>query len=93
MNVIINDPGGDVSHHIVMGAFYAWSDSFLKVVYCASACLNLIAQVPKDHVCFTPSAWIGYHTAEQRLDGTESVSTMRWERGRDWIKKGYRQCE
>ena len=90
--IVINDPGGVILQHTFQGMVYAKTGAFLKVVYCASACLGLIAQVPKDHICFMPSAWIGYHTSEQGVDGYEQTWTMRWERGRDWIARGYRPC-
>ncbi len=92
MSVVINDPGGSLLEHLTQGYQYAVHGTHLVVVYCASACLLLLAQVPRDHVCFRPSAWIGYHTAARQADGTESTTTMRWERGKDWIKKGYKAC-
>ena len=95
MNITINDPGGIIRDHVLLGQHYAKIGAYLVVKYCASACLFLISQVPQDHVCFTPSAWIGYHTEHQlpqSQGGTENPNTMRWERGRDWIAKGYKQC-
>ena len=89
---IINDPGGYIGMHIMQGKIYAAMKANLIIVYCASACLNMLAQVPVDNVCFEPSAWIGYHSA--KFDGVhpESPATMRWERGSDWIAKGWRKC-
>lgn len=92
MNQIINDAGGSIHAHYLLGLHYAEVGAHLIVVYCASACLYLLAAVPRDHVCFRPSAWVGYHTAAQRPDGTESPTTMRWERGTDWIARGYKRC-
>lgn len=90
--MILNDPGGSILQHLHLGQHYAAESIHLTVVYCASACIYLLAAMPHDLVCFKPSAWIGYHTAQQRADGTESPSTMRWERGTDWIRKGYKAC-
>jgi hypothetical protein len=92
MFVTINDPGGDVLQHIAIGQSYAQSGAFLEVIYCVSACLLMIAQVPEDHVCIMRNAWIGYHSEHRRPDGTESPRTMAWERGRDWIVRGWREC-
>lgn len=91
--IVINDPGGLVWEHVGLGKHYAQTGARLIVFYCASACLDLIAQVPRDKVCFRRSAWVGYHTVAQRRDGTEATYTMRWERGKDWIKKGYAECK
>lgn len=90
--IVINDPGGYVWAHEALGRKYAKDGSKLVVVYCASACLNLIALVPKENVCFRRSAWVGYHTGAQSPSGIESPTTMRWERGREWIARGYREC-
>jgi hypothetical protein len=91
-DLILNDPGGFIPGHVAYGAFLASIKMHVVVVYCASACLNLIAQIPHDYICFRPSAWIGYHTDKRNEDGTENPNTMRWERGSDWIVRGYRSC-
>lgn len=91
-SVVINDPGGVISDHLVQGIHYAWAGTNLIVKYCASACLDMLDMVPKDHICFKPSAWIGYHSINQRPDGTEDTTTMIWERGKDWIARGYKSC-
>lgn len=91
-DVIINDPGGSIAQHAFDYTVMALNGVFFKVMYCASACVMAISTVPMKQVCFYPQAWIGYHTAAQRENGTESSNTMRWERGRDWIKNGYGEC-
>lgn len=92
MNVIINDAGGLLSEHIVLGQHYAAIGANLIVVYCTSACLILLAQVPQNKICFRPGAWVGYHSSAWQ-GGSESTTTMKWERGRDWIARGYAKCE
>lgn len=92
-SIILNDPGGLVWAHRALGQKYAKDGTHLVVAYCASACLDILAIVPRENVCFRGSAWIGYHTAAQRTDGTEPTYSMRWERGRDWIARGYQECE
>ncbi len=86
--VIINDSGGYVWAHEALGQLYAERGSKLQVIYCASACLDLIARIPKENLCFTRAAWIGYHTKNDH----GLTYKMRWERGTDWIARGYRQC-
>ena len=90
--MLLNDPGGLVGFHILLGKHLAAAGTKVVVVFCVSACLNLLAQLPKENVCFRPDAWIGFHSAAQRADGTEDTTTMRWERGRDWIAKGWKSC-
>ena len=92
MAVTINDPGGYIWQHIALGQHYAAVGAKLAVIYCASACIMLLDQVPKSNICVYPQAWFGYHTDQRFPDGSESPTTMRWERGTDWIKRGYRTC-
>lgn len=91
--IVINDPGGLVWQHRALAQKYAKDGTHLIVVYCASACLDFLAIVPKANVCFRRSAWIGYHTPAALPGVTESPTTMRWERGADWIERGYRECK
>ena len=96
--MIINDPGGNVFQHAFDFAVLAAQGVMFEIVYCASACVMALIAVPKEQVCFYPSAWIGYHTAAKHPDEqgrccVESPTTMRWERGRDLINRGYNQCE
>jgi hypothetical protein len=95
--VIINDPGGSIVQHAFDFAVMAASGAMFQVIYCASACVMALATVPKDQVCFYPSAWIGYHTEAAGPDASgrccfEATNTMRWERGRDLVARGYREC-
>ena len=91
-SISIIDYGGLFGAHITQGTLYAKAGAFLKIKYCASACLLMLAQVPQDHVCVYRDAWFGYHTAAQDANGYESPTTIRWERGRDWIARGYTPC-
>lgn len=96
--IVLNDPGGYVWVHRALGQKYAKEGTHLIVAYCASACLDILAIVPRENVCFRPSAWIGHHTPAQHANvsnGTccvEDPNTMRWERGLDWIARGYSEC-
>ena len=93
--VTIIDYGGLLGEHVAQGKAYAAAGVMVAVKYCASACIFMLAMVPSDHKCFYPDAWIGFHTEHQLPQwqgGTESPTTMRWERGRDWIAKGFKPC-
>lgn len=97
MNYLVNDPGGSIVQHAFDYTVMALSGAYFKVMLCASACVMAIELVPKDQVCVYPQAWIGYHTAaagpnEKGQCCFESPTTMRWERGRDWIAKGWTPC-
>ena len=91
MNYIVNDPGGSIVQHAFDYTVLALNGAYFKIMYCASACIMAIMTVPMDQVCVYPQAWFGYHV-HQRADGFESPTTMRWERGKDWIAKGYAEC-
>lgn len=91
-DVIINDLGGLVGDHLIAGRILASAGANIIVVYCASACLNLLIEISPDKVCFRPDAWIGHHSSQQQPSGSESTTTMRWERGSDWIAAGWKAC-
>lgn len=93
-NVIVNDSGGSIVQHAFDYTVMALNGVHFEVMYCVSACVMAITLpvVTKDKICVVPQAWIGYHTDMQRSDGTESPTTMHWERGKDWIKNGYQEC-
>jgi hypothetical protein len=93
----INDHGGLIGTHVALGKAYAAAGVHVAVKYCASACLFLLMQMPHSLVCFYPDAWIGYHTSAAYPNAKgicceESTTTMRWERGADWIARGYAKC-
>lgn len=88
---LINSLGGTIGEAIALGQHYAAIGAHLKVVLCASACLFTLAQVPHDHICFPPDAWLGDHSRAWH-GGPERTQTMVWWRGRDMIAKGWKQC-
>ena len=94
--VTIIDYGGTIGAAIAQGKAYALAGTHLAVKYCASACVTMLSLVPQANVCFYPDAWIGYHTeAMYSVAGIcciENPNTMVWQRGKDWIKRGYKPC-
>lgn len=89
--VVINSPGGYLWVADVLAQKYAREGTKLIVQYCASSCRLILAVVPQENICFRASAWIGYHR-DDHWTGAEPTSAMSWERGSDWIKRGYREC-
>ena len=89
--IVLNHPGGYVMAAEALGKKYASEGTKLIVVYCVSACVLILDIVPKENICFRPSAWIGYHS-EHHITGPEPSHMLRWERGRDWINRGYNEC-
>lgn len=53
---------------------------------CISACTWLLT-LPPDQICVAPQAWIGSHVRDDL-----STDELRFERGRDLIERGYREC-
>jgi hypothetical protein len=94
VNVVINDQGGLLGAHVADGKALAASGAYIAVKFCAATCLMLLAQVPVNRVCFYPDAWIGTHSAGFYDSGatSENGSMMIWERGRDFIARGRRNC-
>ena len=75
---IVNDPGGEVSSYI--HKFQAVAASGQHVVIdgpCLSACTLLTAFVPKDHVCITNRAVLGFHAASYYDDASRSLVPTR----------------
>jgi hypothetical protein len=73
---IINDPGGEVSSYL--RAFYEVRASGERIVIdgpCLSACTLLTGIVPRDHVCVTRRAVLGFHAASYYNDVSRSVPT------------------
>ena len=95
---IHNDPGGEVSSYL--RRFGQVRNSGEKVVIdgtCNSACTLLLAVVPRDHICVTSRAVLGFHAASlyddasRRLvptrSGTRLVMSMYPQAVRHWIAR------
>ena len=75
---IIKDPGGEVSSYI--RKFEAVRDSGDEIVIdgpCLSACTLLTGIVPRDHVCVTSRAVLGFHAASYYDDASRSLVPTR----------------
>ena len=75
---IVSDPGGEVSSYIQK--FRQIRASGERVVIdgpCLSACTLLTGIVPRDHVCVTPRAELGFHAASYYDDTSRSLVPTR----------------
>ena len=75
---IVNDPGGEVSAYV--RKFHEVRVSGERVVIdgpCLSACTLLTGIVPRDHVCVTARAVLGFHAASYYDDASRSLVPTR----------------
>jgi hypothetical protein len=75
---IMNDPGGEVSSYL--RAFSEMRVSGERIVIdgpCLSACTLLTGIVPRDHVCITNRAVLGFHAASYYNDVSRSLVPTR----------------
>jgi hypothetical protein len=75
---IMNDPGGEVSSYL--RAFDEMRASGERIVIdgpCLSACTLLTGIVPRDHVCITNRAVLGFHAASYYNDVSRSLVPTR----------------
>ena len=75
---IVNDPGGEVSSYV--RKFHEVRASGERVVIdgpCLSACTLLTGIVPRDHVCVTARAVLGFHAASYYDDASRSLVPTR----------------
>jgi hypothetical protein len=75
---ISGDPGGEVSSYI--RKFEAVRASGERIVIdgpCLSACTLLLGIVPRDHICVTRQAVLGFHAASYYDDASQSLVPTR----------------
>jgi hypothetical protein len=75
---IVGDPGGEVSSFIQK--FEQIRDSGERIVIdgpCLSACTLLTGIVPRDHICVTARAVLGFHAASYYDDASRSLVPTR----------------
>jgi hypothetical protein len=71
---IVNDPGGEVSSYL--RTFYQARATGERIIIdgpCLSACTLLTGIVPRDHVCVTRRAMLGFHAASYYNDVSRSL--------------------
>jgi hypothetical protein len=75
---IVGDPGGEVASYV--RKFEAVRASGERVVIdgpCLSACTLLLGIVPRDHICVTHQAVLGFHAASYYDDASRSLVPTR----------------
>lgn len=75
---IVSDPGGEVSSYIQK--YHEVRDSGQRVVIdgpCLSACTLLTGIVPRNRICVTSRAVLGFHAASYYDDATRSLVPTR----------------
>src|ERR1700676_4907229 len=75
---IVNDPGGEVSAYV--HKFHELRAEGQHIVIdgpCLSACTLLTGIVPRDHVCVTSRAVLGFHAASYYDDASRSLVPTR----------------
>ena len=94
---ITSDPGGQIGPYLENLASLRSSGE--RVVIdgpCLSACTMVLGVIPRDHLCVTPRARLGFHTAWRpdsagrpvvSRDGTELLMTVYPQPVRDWIAR------
>jgi hypothetical protein len=85
---IVNDPGGEVSEYVQK--FHELRETGQRLVIdgpCLSACTLFTGIIPRDHVCVTRRAVLGFHAASYFNDATRSLVPTR--KGTDLIMRLY----
>lgn len=71
---IVNDPGGEVSSYIrKYHAMRAAAEHIVIDGPCLSSCTLLTGIIPRDHVCITGRAALGFHAASYYDDASRSL--------------------
>jgi hypothetical protein len=87
---IISDPGGEVSSYVEK--FQEARETGEHIVIdgpCLSACTLLTGIVPRDHVCVTSRAVLGFHAASYYDDASRSLVPTR--QGSQYVMQFYPQ--
>jgi len=94
---ISGDPGGQLGPYLQR--FAALRSSGEQVVIdgrCLSACTMVLGVIPRDHICVTPRAQLGFHAAWRpdeagrqvtSRDGTQLLMDNYPQQIRDWIAR------
>jgi len=75
---ITNDPGGEITAYL--RKFYDMRDTGERLVVdgpCLSACTLFTALLPREQVCVTPRAILGFHAASYYDDASRSLVPTR----------------
>ncbi len=75
---ITNDPGGEITAYLQkFQAMRAAGERLVIDGPCLSACTLFTALIPRDHVCVTPRAVLGFHAASYYDDASRELVPTR----------------
>src|ERR1700720_1594587 len=94
---ISDDPGGQLGPYLQRLATLRSSGEQVVIDGpCLSACTMVLGVIPRDHLCVTPRARLGFHSAWRpdeaghpvvSRDGTELLMTVYPQQVRNWIAR------
>src|ERR1700681_4185691 len=94
---ITSDPGGQIGPYLENLASLRSSGEHVVIDGpCLSACTMVLGVIPRDHLCVTPRARLGFHSAWRpdtaghpvvSRDGTELLMSAYPQPIRDWIAR------
>src|ERR1700676_2068307 len=93
---ISDDPGGQLGHCLQKLAVLRSSGEQVVIDgKCLSACTMVLGVIPRDHICVTSKAQLGFHAAWRpeagrqvtSLEGTELLMDNYPQQVRDWIAR------
>jgi hypothetical protein len=88
---IVSDPGGEVSAYIrKYQAMRAAGEHIVIDGSCRSSCTLFTGIIPRDHVCVTGRAALGFHAASYYNDASRSLLPTR--AGTDMVMRLYPQA-
>jgi hypothetical protein len=94
---ISDDPGGQLGPYLQrLAALRSSGEQVVIDGRCLSACTMLLGVIPRDHICVTPRAQLGFHAAWRpdeaghqvtSRDGTQLLMDNYPQQIRDWIAR------
>src|SRR5258708_18898212 len=94
---ITSDPGGQIGPYLEnLASLRSSGHRGVIDVRCLSACTMVLGVIPRDHLCVTPRARLGFHSAWRpdeaghpvvSRDGTQLLMTVYPQEVRNWIAR------
>ncbi|HEY7415140.1 MAG TPA: hypothetical protein VH593_08110 [Ktedonobacteraceae bacterium] len=78
--VLSGEPGGLIKAHVARFKQWAELDAFVEIRgMCQSACTLVMSNVPREHICFAPGAYLNFHLASyDEHNVIPSMEHTRW---------------
>src|ERR1700676_3919856 len=94
---ISDDPGGQLGPYLQgLAALRSSGEQVVIDGRCLSACTMVLGVIPRDHICVTPRAQLGFHAAWRQdeagrqvtsVDGTQLLMDNYPQQVREWIAR------